>query len=286
MKKKKVWPMMLAAVVVVAVIGILLLWQNKDRSAENAGVLDEIYGYKGYSRTISKEEYEFYKYFVTRDLSGKESEEEVEALVKEYAGNVNALFYLGNKLGYCEAYSFEALQLRMEQENVSRQKKLAEGEVVYGLEQFNSLEIYFQYLMDNMQVSIQGYLEDHADDQIREMAKNYYEEHEEEFTGIEEVVYEQTIDGKTETVSADAETISFYGKSDGGLADFIADAQIGDVYEDIINDQERRIVLKEITYSETGYENNQETALYSFVRNELYDMVIKKTAENNPVTFE
>lgn len=286
MKKKKVWPMMLAAVVVVAVIGILLLWQNKDRSAENAGVLDEIYGYKGYSRTISKEEYEFYKYFVTRDLSGKESEEEVEALVKEYAGNVNALFYLGNKLGYCEPYSFEALQLRMEQENISRQKKLAEGEVVYGLEQFDSLEIYFQYLMDNMQVSIQGYLEDHADDQIREMAKDYYEEHEEEFIGIEEVVYEQTIDGETETVSADAETISFYGKSDGGLADFIADAQIGDVYEDIINDQERRIVLKEITYSETGYENNQVTALYSFVRNELYDMVIKKTAENNPVTFE
>lgn len=286
-KKKKIWPVMASAVIVAVLVGILLfLSKMKGQFGENTGILNEIYGYKGYSRTIVREEYEFYEYFVKRDLSGKESDEEVEELVKEYAARVNALFYLGNKLGYCEPYSYEAIQLRMEQENTSRQNRIAAGEVVYGLEQFGSLQIYFQYLMDSVQVSIQGYLEEHADAEIRKMAKAYYEEHEDAFISIEEVVFEQTIDGITETITADAETISFYGKSDAGLADFIAAAQEGDVYEDIINDQKRRIVLKEVTYTEGGYEDNEEIALYSFVRNELYDTVIRKVAENNPVTFE
>ena len=51
------------------------------------------------------------------------SEEEKAQKVKEYINSVNAVFYLGEKLGLCEPYSFGEMKLRMEQENASRKAK-------------------------------------------------------------------------------------------------------------------------------------------------------------------
>lgn len=241
--------------------------------------------YKGYTRVITQEEYDFYEYFVKRDLSENVNDEELERKVKSYANKINAAFYLGNQLGLCEPYSFEALQLRMEQENSSRQVKLAQGEVIYGLEQFD-LQTYFQYTLDNLEASLKGYLEENADDEILKMAETYYEAHEEEFRNRVEVVYEEIIGNTIETVTADADMISYIGKADPGLADFLGIAETGDVYEDEKDYQKRKIILKEITYNEDGFENHADLALYRFVRNELYDQIITKVAENNPLEFE
>lgn len=255
------------------------------KPAKSTGILGDINGYQGYTRVISREEYEFYQYFVERDLPEKVSEEELERLVHEYAGKVNAVFYLGNRLGFCEPYSFEVLELRVEQENIKRQLMLERGEVVYGLEEF-SKETYFQYIMDNLQADIQGYLESHADEEILKRAKEYYDAHEEDFIYRKEVHYEQSLDGITEKVIADVDMLSFLGKADMGLADFLGIAKVGDVYEDDKDGQVRRIVLKDIVYSEKGYEHNADLALYRLVQNELYDEVIKTVEKNNPVQFE
>ena len=80
--------------------------------------------------------------------------------------------------------------------------------------------------------------------------------------------------------------LSFLGKADMGLADFLGIAKVGDVYEDDKDGQVRRIVLKDIVYSEKGYEHNADLALYRLVQNELYDEVIKTVEKNNPVQFE
>lgn len=249
------------------------------------GLLETLDGYRGYTRVVSQEEYEFYQYFVERDLTEKVSESELDQLVKDYAESVNAAFYLGNQLDLCEPYSFEALKLRVEQENAERKIKLENDEVVYGLEQF-TLETYFQYTMDNLQASLQGYLEEQADEEIRKLAKEYYEAHEEEFIYRKEVVYEQSLDGVKEKLTADVDMLSFLGKSDIGLADFLATGQVGDTYADNRNEQERRVVLKKITYNEKGFENNARMALYLLIREELYDDVIAMAAKNNPLEFE
>lgn len=273
---------------VIAVLVLLVIFSISIKGAfteKSPSVLDMIGSYRGYTRVISQEEYEFYQYFVKRDLSGKVDEVELDKLVKTYAGDVNAAFYLGNQLNLCEPYSFELLQLRMEQENASRQAKLQQGEVVYGLEQF-TLETYFLYTIDNLQTSIQQYLEENADEEILEMAEAYYEEHKEDFRNRVEVVYEVTLDEVTETLTADADMLSTLGKSDAGLADFLGVAEIGDTYRDVKNNQVRTVVLKDVTYSEEGYENNADSALYRLVRNELYQTVIENVAKNNPVEFE
>lgn len=283
MKKKNL--IITCSILLTAGLLCFVLFTKFVGSKDEKGLLAEINNYKGYSRSISKEEFDFYSYFVERDLQEKVSLEELESLVKEYAEEVNAIFYLGNRFGFCEPYSFEALKFRLEQENINREIKLAEGEVVYGLEQF-TLETYFQYTLDNLQASIQGYLEENADDSMMKLAKVYYKEHEEEFIYRKEVVYEQSLDGVTETFTADVDMLSFLGKSDMGLADFLGSAKIGDTYEDDRNAQERKVVLKEITYSEKGFENNAQMALYLLIREELYEDVIKSVAKNNPLEFE
>ena len=94
------------------------------------------------------------------------------------------------------------------------------------------------------------------------------------------------MDGVTESLIADVDMLSFLGKADMGLADFLGIANVGDVYEDDKDGQARKVVLTNIIYSEKGYEHNADMALYRLIRDELYDEVIKNTAKNNPVQFE
>ena len=281
MKKKNI---ILIIVFVITLVGLVLLFSRKE-SEKSSELLENLYSYQGYTRVISEEEKEFYRYFVERDLPNDIDENEIEEKVKEYASEVNAVFYLGNKLGFCEPYSFEALKLRMDQENTERKISLEQGEVIYGLEEF-TLEIYFQYVMDNVESDLQSFLENNADEGIHSMPKAYYEEHEAEITYRKEVSYEQTLNGVVQTLTADVDTLSLLGKTDTAMADFLQMAEIGEIYEDVLEEGERKVVLKDITYSDQGYENNAEMALYLLVKDELYDEVIKNVALNNPVSFE
>lgn len=281
MKKKSILVVGIMAIVVISSILFFSAFQSK----KSSDLLEKIEAYKGYSRVVSDEEFEFYRYLVERDLSNDNDENDVREKVIAYANEVNAIFYLGNKLGFCEPYSFEALKLRMEQENIQRKISLEQGEVVYGLEEF-TLRNYFQYVMDNLESDIKSYLESNADEGIFRMAKDYYQTHEEEFVYRKEVVYEQTLNGVTQTLTADVDAMSLLGKTDTAMADFLQMAEPGESYEDNIEDMKRVIVLKEIVYSEKGYENNSEMALYRMVSEELYDKVIKMVAVNNPVSFE
>ena len=240
-----------AICIVVIAAFVTTLFITKEQKEKTSTLLEGLYSYQGYTRVISEEEMEFYRYFVERDLPNDTDENEITEKVKEYANEVNAIFYLGNKLGFCEPYSFDALKLRMEQENTERKISLEQGEVVYGLEEF-SLEIYFQYVMDNVESDLQSFLEENADEGIYSRAETYYQEHEEEFIYRKEVTYEQTLDGVTQTLTADVDTLSLLGKTDTAMADFLQMAESGEIYEDTTEEGERRILLKEITYSDKG----------------------------------
>lgn len=270
-------------VVVVALAGTTICHNYK--KTETSKILEVIDGYKGYNRVVSQEEYEFYQYFVERDLPNGTSEEELKTRTEAYIQKVNAVFYLGNELGLTDPYSFENLKLRLEQENTERQLKLEQGEVVYGLQQF-SLETYFQYELENTETMIYQYLEGNMDDGLYEQAEAYYEENKEIFRSLEEITFEATVDGETSEVTADTEQLRLLDKSDMGLADFLNTAKVGDEYQDVMNYQERYIVVKDIVYSEDGFENNKQIAVYYYIREELYPSIIDTVIKNNPVTFE
>lgn len=241
--------------------------------------------YKGYVRVVGQEEYDFYEYFVKRDSSNDMTEEELDEKIREYANKVNAVFFLGNKLNLCEPYSFELLRMRMEQENDNRRVKKENGEPVYGLEQFN-LQNYFQYVLENLEINIVYYISDNADQAIVKQAREYYESDKETNKAREGVVYEVTMDGKSEVVTVDRTELNFLGKSDMGLADFLERAEVGETYEDVQNGSNREVVVKEITYYESDFSENKTAVIQSYVRTEVYPELIQKIAKNNPVEFE
>ena len=204
-----------AALVIVSLILFFSIKGKEQEMEAQETVLSQIDSYRGFVRVISEEELEFYKYFVERELPQPVEEETLLALTKEYANKVNAAFYLGNKWGLCEPYSFENLKLRMEQENLERKVKLEEGEVIYGLEEF-SLEIYFEYVMDNLELSLKTELEAKADAEIMNLAKTYYEKNAREGYEdnvqmalhhlIEEELYDSVIDTVAKNNPAEFET--------------------------------------------------------------------------------
>lgn len=259
--------------------------RKENTTTESIGLIQMIEGYKGYTRKISQEEYDFYAYFVTRELPEEISPKELERRIRDYANEVNAVFYLGNRLNLCEPYSLELLQMRMEQENDSRRLKQERKEVIYGLEEF-TLETYFQYEMARLTVNIQTFLEEHLDEEILKQAQIYYAAHSEAFKRREAVTYELTINGKTRKQAADLHELSLMGKADKGLADFLEGAEPGEIYEDEQNGERRKVELKEIQYSEPGFTQNKGVAVSAYLTQKLYPSLIETVAENNPVEFE
>lgn len=248
-------------------------------------VVPQIKDYKGYTRIISQEEFQFYKSFVEKQNPKEKNQQYLDKKTREYANYVNAEFYLGSKLGLCAPYSFEHLKLQMEQENDSRKVKIANDEKVYGLEEF-TLQTFFQYQLDNLEIGICNYLQQNTDKAMIKAAKKYYEEDENKVNIRSEVVYEVTQDGEKETIKVDREQLNFLGKSDIGLADFLETGNINDLYRDEKDSQEREVIIKEIKNETSGFEENQDAVIYSYIRTELYPEMIQTLAENNPAEFE
>ncbi|MGN0335019.1 MAG: hypothetical protein ACI4DV_05060 [Lachnospiraceae bacterium] len=280
-KKKNVGIMV--GFLLIAVTGIVFLLFSS--SGKDEGIVAQIESYQGYTRTVSEEEYEFYSYFVKRDLPEKLSVQELDAKISKYISEMNAVFFLGNKLGICEPYSFDLLKLRMEQENTERKRKLNEGEAIYGLEQF-TLETYYQYVRDHLETEIVQYLVGHVDREINRQAKQYYLENQEMFSERTSVTYEVAMDGQKESITADRKELNFLGKSDMGLADFLETGEPGDVYQDIQNGLEREVIIREITESETDFETDKNLICAAYIREELFGKLIDTVAGNNPVEFE
>lgn len=247
-------------------------------------IIDIVKEYKGYEREILQEEYDFYSYFVERDVSENLSQQELEEKVKAYANEVNAVFYLANKWNLCEPYSYEVLKMRKDQENEIRKMKKEKGEAVYGLEQF-SLEQFFQYRLDTAEADLRSCLEEQADAWVVEQAKQYYEENKESFRFREEIEYEVKTKDKTEVLTADRTVLNLLANSDGALADFLESGEENQRYEDISNQGQREVVIKKIIYNEVGFEENMETAVMVYINQKLYQELISMVAENNPVSF-
>lgn len=253
-------------------------------TVEQKSIVEEIQSDKGYIRVVSQEEYDFYKYFVERDLAEALHAEALDAQVKAYINEVNAVFYLGDKFDLYEPYSFDLLKIRMEQENKDRKQKLEAGEVVYGLEQF-TLQTYYQYERSNLETDLIAYIEERADDGIIEQAEEFYDENQELFTGRESVTYEITALGETKVVTADREQLNLLANADINLADFLESAEVGESYTDVQNGEARNVVVTKIINSEAGFENNRDTVIRYYIRYVLLEELIDTVAENNPVEF-
>lgn len=280
-QKKWLYIMLPIVLFILGIVLIVLIGKNEDQNQ----VIEELKNYQGYTRVVTQEEYDFYQYFVERNIGTEISSEEMDERVKTYINEVNAVFYLANQYGLCEPYSFELLKLRMEQENESRKVKQKENEVVYGLTEF-TLETYFQYIYSNLETDIQDYLADNSSDQMRREAKKWYEKNTEDSQIIESITYQVTQNGATEVLVADQTQLKFLGKSDMGLADFLNTAKVDERYEDDQTGSLREVIVLDIQYAKEDYEENELAVMANYIRQEVYPMVIEQVVKQNPVEFQ
>lgn len=267
-----------------AVFSGLLTGCGNEEKEQEKNLIDIVMEYKGYEREVGQEEYDFYTYFVKRELPEELEAQELEKYVQAYANETNALFYLANKLGVCEPYAYETLKIRMEQENELRKLKKEKGEVFYGPEQF-TLEQFFQYSKDIAEANVRTCLEGCMDAVRIEKAKSYYEANKEKFRIREEVTYEVRKNDVKEIMTADRAQLNLLANADSGLADFLEAGQENEQYEDIQAEGKRIVIIKEIRYNEDGFEANKEAAVSAYIQQELYPELIRIVAENNPVSF-
>lgn len=270
---------------VVLIFVCMSCFQKGSHKDGEKGLIETLESYQGYIRTVGTEEYDFYSGLVRRNLPEETDEEEAEEKIRTYINEVNAAFYLGNRLELCEPYSFELLKLRMEQENDARKIKLEKGEAVYGLQQFQ-LETYVQYVLDHLETGIIAYIEENADQELISLAREYYDANRELFRFRKSVTYETDEDGVTEEQTAEREQMNFLGKSDKELADFLETADIGDIFEREQGEVHQRFILTNICYDEKNFEEDQDIIVSYYIQSELYPALIKKIAGNNPVEFK
>lgn len=267
-----------------SVLLILLAGCGNQTEKQTENLLETVKEYKGYMREIGQEEYDFYTYFVRRELPDEVSTQELEEKVKVYANEINALFYLAGRLGLSEPYSYEGLKMRMEQENELRKYKKEKGEAFYGPEQF-TLEQFFQYTKDITEANLRTYIEGYTDNAVIENAKTYYEENKEKFRLREAVTYEVTQKDSTETITADRTQLNILANADPALADFLEAGQENELYEDLQSDGKRMVIIQEIRYNESGFVANKEAAVSAYIQQQLYPKLLQIIAENNPVSF-
>lgn len=285
-KKSLLWTLIAAAAVAVAVL-LAALWNGGGTKGSPSGdLLKELSAYRGYSRTVGREEYDFFRGLVEDGLYDADSAADVDARTKEYIGLVNAKFYLGSRLGLCNAFDYAAMKLRMEQENTIRAAKVADGQTVYGVTRFTP-ESYFNDLYANLDADIVEYLIANADEGMAEQAEAYFNAHPDAFRQLESITYQVEENGESTTVKAERNLLRNLENSDGTLSDFLYSAQPGDTMDDRTPEGvERRITLVEQKTAMPTFEEARSAALSTWLRAEALDGLYATLAENNPVQFE
>lgn len=166
----------------VIIIGIVSAGCSENKKPD---IISDIEGTKGYVRTVSGEEKEFYSGLLEKSL---EDGEDLEKAVEEKINEDNALYLISNKMGLTQPYSFQLLKDNMEKENRTRKAKLQQGIVFYGKEEF-TLEEYYDWNLSNIKTDVVEYLYSECDDYYREDCEKYYNENSEEYRELSEIVF-------------------------------------------------------------------------------------------------
>ncbi len=272
--------------VLFAAAAVFALITRGDEEADTVpdDIITQISGYKGYTRVVSREEFDFFKALVARDLENGADDETVEDATREYINTVNAEFYLGSKLGLCEVYDFSAMQYRMETENADRQAKSESGEVFYGPQSF-TLTTYFQYIYSNLQSDLLNYLVSNATEDMLRGARDYYDATPSLHQSLQSITYKITENGASETVNITADEYRTLQNSDETLADFISEADEGDTMTYEYSGVTREVELVSVEYAEATFEDNAAVILRYYISENVLDGLIETVAENNPVEF-
>ena len=264
-KRNLIIGVILALVVGIVAISIGSLYQEKETPVETI-------------RTISDDEFQFYKNIVAKTEEGDPAT--LEDRTKEFAENVYAQFGLAEKCGLTGPYSYSSLQLEMDAENAQREAKEADGEVVYGVLDF-TLDTYLDYRLTNLKLDTVHYYVQNADRKLIRNAKKYWKEHQDEFKNVESITY--SIDGKKTTVHK--EDFSTLEKTDSALFETLWNGSEGDTF--VVTDGSGATgKIEEKKTTVTDFDKDRTEVLGIYITRVNYDQMLEEYKKTNTLTFD
>jgi hypothetical protein len=173
----------------------------------------------------------------------------------------------------------------MENENSQRKLKKENGEVFYGPVEF-SLTTYYDYMSSNIKLDLVQFITSHADSEVQDGAKAYFEEHKENYRTIESVDYLLTVNGREEEETALYEDFSILEKTDGELFEFLYDGSEGEVLESVYQGSSRKIEILSVKYEELTYKNNAERVMRDYITNVYLENWLCQIEADYPVEIK
>lgn len=282
-KKKKNYKMWLAVPVILIIVlaGFILLRTTETKKDIS---LSELKEEQGYIRKADREEYEFFKKLIERNLPEELPEEELDALIREKMNRSNAEFMLANQMGVCDPYTFEGFQKDMEHENEQRKLKKEKGEVFYGPVKFD-LITYYNYISTNQKLDMVSLIVQNADTEVMDGARAYFEENSEKYLSVENINYLLTENGETKELSLKREEMSTLEKTDSILFEFLYYGEAEDTMKYSYNEIQRTVQIISVEYEELSFENNIERVVRDYVTNVYLENLIQRIEKNWPVEF-
>lgn len=279
------------AIIILTVIGFAGFMLVSREPEPDAGKIEaellEGMQLSGYSRTIGKEEFAFYSGIVRRELEDRDDTEEIDRRARDYAAEMNAQFYLAEKLGIMQPFSFEQLQAKMEQENASRARKKERGETFYGPTKFD-LTGYYLFTTSNLRLQLTEALADRAGRRTKAGSKVFYEKNIDRYVARDDITYtvweQGTQDKQTHTVTlSDLRTLE---KLDEDLLRILTDYKKGASFAYEKDGVALEGVIDDKVLEYKPYEDIQQIVMQEYIDTDLFDTLIERIAADNPVSFE
>jgi len=276
---------------IIAVISISLVtlyfisFNDISTNAKEDTLMDEFENLKGESIVIEEDEFDFYSQIVRKKIDDHSDEEKIKKETIKYIQDVYAQFLIGNYLDVSSPYSFEALKIDMEQENNQRKIKQEKGEEFYGLVEFE-LEDYIQYTLSNLQLDIIDALIQRADESLVKEAEEYLEANPEQFTTIEEIEYEINREATSERKTITRSEMSTMEKVDSALFYELFYGEEGTEFQ--LDNNGESIEGKILTKTTEKYhmEDSKNEILKVYITRDIYDELIRKIGEYNPIKLD
>lgn len=262
----------------VIIIGIVPAGCSENKKPD---IISDIEGTKGYVRTVSDEEKEFYSGLLEKSL---EEGEDLEKAVEEKINEDNALYLISNKMGLTQPYSFQLLKDNMEKENRTRKAKLQQGIVFYGKEEF-TLEEYYDWNLSNIKTDVVEYLYSECDDYYREDCEKYYNENSEEYRELSEIVFKIDENGSVSEKTLTGEDLSSLAKSDSDLYTALYNGEEGSEIVVENSNESRKVTILSKEYGTSTFDEAYVMVMRDYLSNCVLEDLIEITAEENPVEF-
>ncbi|MEG2093723.1 MAG: hypothetical protein RRY80_05355 [Lachnospiraceae bacterium] len=284
-KNRKMWMIVIGIILSIILLFIVIgkIQEFKSTSyKEETNILKQIKSYPQTTWMIEQEEFDFFKQLAQKEVKDPKNKEEIAAKAKELLTLSSAQFFLGNKLGLSEPYSFTHLKDVMEQENAQRKVDKQQGKEVYGPVEY-TLSTYYQYVSSRLRAKVIDNIVFHADELLVSQSKDYYKEHKEDYRIPKNICYSITIEGNTTEKTISWSEIQELEHSDSILFDFLIQAEEGIDTSYETEEGEATLKILTVTWEKTDFESNKSTILTDYLNQVYYDQLLAQIAEKNSV---